>query len=102
MNDKLKKEQAADDVNLPAVTDQQAAVMLPESNLIFDNGKFSALERIADIMSSGSCTIPVHLRGNKGDCFAVCMQAAMWGMNPFATAQKLTWSKERLAMNRSW
>ena len=88
MNDKKEKEVIQDGANLPAVTDQQAAVMLPESNLIFDNGKFAALERIADIMSSGSCTIPVHLRGNKGDCFAVCMQAAMWGMNPYATAQK--------------
>lgn len=88
MNDKVKKEQTADDVNLPAVTDQQAAVMLPESNLIFDNSKFAALERIADIMASGTCTVPKHLHGNKGDCFAVAMQAAMWGMHPFAVAQK--------------
>lgn len=88
MNDKLKKEQAADDVNLPAVTDQQAAVMLPETNILFDNGKFSQIERIAEIMASGNCTVPAHLHNNKGDCFAVAMQAAMWGMNPFAVAQK--------------
>lgn len=83
-----KKEVIQDGANLPAITDQQAAVMLPESNLLFDNGKFSQLERIADIMASGSCTVPEHLRGNKGDCFAVCMQATMWGMNPYAVAQK--------------
>jgi hypothetical protein len=88
MNDKKKELEEAKTETLPAITDQQAAVLSPEANLLFDGGKFAALERIADIMSSGSCTVPQHLRGNRGDCFAVCMQSAMWGMNPYAVAQK--------------
>ena len=49
---------------------------------------FERLERFAVTMASGKCTVPDHLRGNKGDCFAVAMQALQWGMNPFAVGQK--------------
>ncbi|MBN2640372.1 MAG: recombinase RecT [Victivallales bacterium] len=62
--------------------------MSPESNLLFDDKKFQALNQIAEIMASGVSTVPTHLRGNKGDCFAIAMQSAQWGMNPFAVAQK--------------
>lgn len=46
------------------------------------------LERIADLMASGKTTIPQHLRGSKGDCFAITLQSMQWGMNPFSVAQK--------------
>lgn len=46
------------------------------------------LERLADLMASGKTTVPAHLRGSKGDCFAICLQSMQWGMNPFAVAQK--------------
>lgn len=58
------------------------------SSLLFEVGKFAALEKIAEIMASGKSTIPKHLVGSVADCFAVAMQAAQWGMNPFAVAQK--------------
>jgi hypothetical protein len=32
--------------------------------------------------------IPAHLRGKPSDCLAIVMQAARWGMDPFAVAQK--------------
>jgi RecT family. len=42
----------------------------------------------AEVMASGKATIPAHLRGNKGDCLAITMQAMRWGMDPFAVASK--------------
>lgn len=69
-------------------TDQEAAVMQPESSLLFDDAKFARMEHFAEIMATGTATIPAHFRGSKGDCFAVIMQAAQWGMNPYAVAQK--------------
>jgi len=46
------------------------------------------IDIIADMMASGKTTVPVHLKGSKADCFAIVLQAAQWGMNPFAVAQK--------------
>lgn len=43
---------------------------------------------VAEIMAKGIATVPDHLRKSTGDCLAVVMQAAQWGMNPFAVAQK--------------
>jgi hypothetical protein len=56
--------------------------------LLMDMASMERLERIAEIMASGKSTVPQHLRGSKGDCFALTMQSMQWGMNPFAVAQK--------------
>lgn len=56
--------------------------------LLMDIQSMERLERIADLMSSGKTTVPQHLRGSKGDCFAITLQSMQWGMNPFAVAQK--------------
>lgn len=56
--------------------------------LLMDPSSLDRLERIADLMASGKTTIPQHLRGSKGDCFAVVLQSMQWGMNPIAVAQK--------------
>lgn len=56
--------------------------------LLMNSGSMDRLERIADLMASGKTTVPQHLRSSKGDCFAICLQAMQWGMNPFAVAQK--------------
>jgi hypothetical protein len=58
------------------------------TTLMLDERALDRLERVANMMASGKSTIPQHLVGNVGDCFAVCMQAFQWGMNPFAVAQK--------------
>lgn len=71
-----------------AINEQQQALFRPETNMIFDSQRFAALDGLATVMASGVSTIPHHLAGNKGDCFAVAMQAMQWGMNPFAVAQK--------------
>lgn len=56
--------------------------------ITLDDNLFNKCERLAAVMSTSRCTIPKHLQGNKGDCFAVIGQALRWGMDPFAVAQK--------------
>ncbi len=57
-------------------------------SLLMDMQSMERMERIADLMASGKTTVPAHLRGSKGDCFAIVLQSMQWGMNPFAVAQK--------------
>ncbi|MCL2656863.1 MAG: recombinase RecT [Betaproteobacteria bacterium] len=47
-----------------------------------------AMQELAGAMAQAAITVPQHFRGKAGDCLAVVMQAAQWGMNPFAVAQK--------------
>ena len=71
-----------------AVTIKQADLPTTASELMFNDSAFARLEQFARLMASGRSTIPQHLRGNQGDCFAIVMQAARWQMDPFAVAQK--------------
>jgi hypothetical protein len=57
------------------------------SSLMLTGDSMDRLMKLADFMASAKSSIPMHLR-NPGDCLAVVMQAAQWGMNPFAVAQK--------------
>lgn len=74
MND-LTTFEAADAMTSPA-----AVMMNPTS--------MNALVAFADMMSKSAITVPQHLQGKPADCLAIAMQAAQWGMNPFAVAQK--------------
>lgn len=58
------------------------------AELIFNDHAFARLEKVASLMASGKATIPQHLRGSPGDCFAILLQAARWQMDPYAVAQK--------------
>ncbi|HCL4889702.1 TPA: recombinase RecT [Salmonella enterica] len=55
---------------------------------IFSPEGLNQLMKFAEVMSQSRVTVPAHLAGNPADCMAVAMQAAQWGMNPFAVAQK--------------
>lgn len=55
---------------------------------IFNPEGLMRLQQFAQVMSEGAVSIPQHLRGKPADCLAVTMQAAQWGMNPYAVAQK--------------
>lgn len=55
---------------------------------IFSPEGLNQLVRFADLMAQSKATVPAHLAGKPADCLAVTMQAAQWGMNPFAVAQK--------------
>ena len=56
--------------------------------LLMDFEKIHAMQSLAEIMSTAAVAVPAHFRGKAGDCLAVVMQSAQWGMNPFAVAQK--------------
>lgn len=55
---------------------------------IFSPEGMDRLVRFATLMADSKATVPAHLAGKPSDCLAVTMQAAQWGMNPFAVAQK--------------
>lgn len=55
---------------------------------IFSPEGMDRLVRFAELMAQSKATVPQHSAGKPADCLAVTMQAAQWGMNPFAVAQK--------------
>ncbi len=55
---------------------------------IFSPSGLRQLQQFAEVMAQGVQMLPKHLAGKPADCMAVAMQAAQWGMNPFAVAQK--------------
>lgn len=77
---------------LETVGDRQQQVVGLDSfssqNILIDFNKVRAMQDLAEAMSQAAITVPQHFRGKPGDCLAVVMQAAQWGMNPFAVAQK--------------
>lgn len=56
--------------------------------ITLDDSLFNKCHRLAQMMASGACTVPKHLQGNTGDCFAIVGQSLRWGMDPYAVAQK--------------
>ncbi len=61
---------------------------ISSSALMMNPDAMDRVMRLAEMMASGKSTVPAHLQKNPADCMAVVMQAAQWGMNPFAVAQK--------------
>ncbi|EPC3803824.1 RecT family recombinase [Enterobacter ludwigii] len=70
-----------------AITSQPGATV-GTAAAIFSPEGMNQLVRFAELMSQSKATVPQHLAGKPADCLAVTMQAAQWGMNPFAVAQK--------------
>ncbi|ENI8602886.1 recombinase RecT [Salmonella enterica] len=70
-----------------AITSQPGATV-GTAAAIFSPEGMDRLVRFATLMAESKATVPQHLAGNPADCLAVTMQAAQWGMNPFAVAQK--------------
>lgn len=77
----------ADVLAMPQQLDAASAPVTVRE-LILNDKSVQQLMAVAELMANSKATIPVHLKGNVGDCFAVAMQALQWGMNPFAVAQK--------------
>lgn len=70
-------------------TQESNSIATTDTNsVIFNPAAMQQLSAIASMMATSKITIPVHLRGNTGDCFAIALQASQWKMNPFAVAQK--------------
>ncbi|EAA8821684.1 recombinase RecT [Salmonella enterica subsp. enterica serovar Isangi] len=70
-----------------AITSQPSATV-GTAAAIFSPEGMNQLVRFAELMAQSKATVPQHLAGKPSDCLAVTMQAAQWGMNPFAVAQK--------------
>lgn len=51
---------------------------------------------LAEMMSRGNF-VPKHLREKPGDCLAVVLQSARWGMDPFAVGSKTFFVNDRMA-----
>lgn len=58
------------------------------SAMVLNGDSMDKMLKFSQMMATSKITIPKHLQGNAGDCFAIVMQAMQWGMNPFAVAQK--------------
>lgn len=76
-----RQEQEMQEQMAPAVYETRTAA------LALDPASINSMMSLAEKMASSKVTVPDHLR-NSADCLAVVMQAAQWGMNPFAVAQK--------------
>ncbi|WP_395146995.1 RecT family recombinase [Moraxella atlantae] len=70
-------------ITAPVINDQYSPIQIA-----LDDTLFNQCHRLAQIMASGACTVPKHLQGNVGDCFAIVGQALRWGFDPYAVAQK--------------
>ena len=65
------------------------AVRTIDNVSILTNGDlFNRLQVLATVMANSGEMVPAHYRGKPEACMATAMQAARWGMDPFAVAQK--------------
>lgn len=70
-----------------ATTDNQTQKI--DNVSILTNGElFNRLRTLSEVMANSGNFVPAHFRGKPESCMAVVMQAARWGMDPFAVAQK--------------
>lgn len=71
-------------INAPIISDpsQQIGNIMMNSELLAQAG------HMAEQMAVAKVTVPKHLQGQVGDCYAIVLQAIQWRMNPFVVAQK--------------
>lgn len=69
-------------------TTQENPIAVASAAMMMNPGHLKALVEFSEMMAKSAVTVPNHLRGKPADCLAIAMQAAQWGMNPFAVAQK--------------
>lgn len=55
---------------------------------LLEDSNFDKIWRMATALADSALSIPRELKGNVGDCMAIVTQAMIWGLNPFAVAQK--------------
>ena len=55
---------------------------------LLEDNNFDKLWRMAEALANSALSVPKELKGNIGDCMAIVTQAMIWGLNPFAVAQK--------------
>lgn len=62
--------------------------VMNNTSLLMNPDSMDRLMRFAELMASGTVTVPKHLQGKPSDCLAITMQSARWGMDPFVVGQK--------------
>ena len=75
-------------VSQPAEAQAMTLVNTSTTAMVLDGDSMDKMLKFSRMMATSRITIPKHLQGNEGDCFAIVMQSMQWGMNPFAVAQK--------------
>ncbi len=55
---------------------------------LLEDNNFDKMWRMAEALASSALSVPKELKGSIGDCMAIVTQAMIWGLNPFAVAQK--------------
>lgn len=83
MNNVEQLPMASDQIHAPvALGSQQVADIMLNTELL------AQAMTMAEHMAGAKVTVPKHLQGNVGDCYAITLQALQWRMNPFVVAQK--------------
>lgn len=72
-----------DVMDLPAVTDDQRI-----GQIMMNAPLLQEAMKMAEVMAAAKVTVPKHLQGNTGDCYAIVLQSLQWRMSPFVVAQK--------------
>ena len=94
-------------MNAPMTTTERATAAAPELDMsqgelarllqqqrtftpkdLLEDNNFDKLWRMAEALANSALSVPKELKGNIGDCLAIVTQAMIWGLNPFAVAQK--------------
>ena len=70
------------------IQDSNGVQPISAAELVRNPSMMEQFNALAAVMASSKVTVPKHLQGSAGDCFAIIMQAAQWGMSPFSVAQK--------------
>ena len=84
----------AEKIDMPIVIDQTAQLptqVIPAQqfgDMMLNTNLLAQAEKMAEWMSSAKVTVPKHLQGNVGDCYAIVLQSLQWRMSPFIVAQK--------------
>ena len=71
-----------------AVQETQTLMDATPGQIMTNAPLLEQIDSLAKRMATAKNTVPKHLAGNEGDCWAVIMQAVQWRMNPFVVAQK--------------
>jgi hypothetical protein len=70
------------------IQETNGALPVSAAELVRNPSMMEQFNALASVMAGSKVTVPKHLQGSTGDCFAIVLQAAQWGMSPFSVAQK--------------
>ena len=75
-------------MNTEISTTDNKTQMIDNVTILTNGELFDRLQKLSNVMANSGAFVPAHFREKPDACMAVVMQAARWGMDPFAVAQK--------------